>query len=298
MSTLAPDNSAEFSRELSDQGIEIPSRAVASFDTDEHYVRLDILTKERARRSVSFQIDYAKRFSGSGHLKDDTSIGLLESLAELVANQKIDICHVKNSIEGQDQRSETGSLYFVGDLGANVNERDDRVKSLTTRIKSLRSDNLELKVKNVQYLTLKRIFLSMQFGGNRAASVEQIVREQVQRAGFDLITGKGTLTNVTSTVIEKLRQCAGFIQVLTRRDTDPQDTTEPDITWLIGEYAGALALGLPVLRFADEEVMDTDRWRGYIKIDQDTTLYPYRTSSDNLGSFFSSPLQEFLREFD
>lgn len=298
--TLVADSAEDFKSELVSKGFDIPARAIASFDTVEHYVRLDLLSKRRAQGTIEFDVQYRKNLAADGGVVDSTSLGLLRDVAGEISACGVNLLHVRNSVESRSSKSEVGSLKFIGEVSP-ATDLEHFGEELQARLVRVAESRLEVDVSGTRSLALSRVFISMSSDLDRGAIIRDAVRRRIRKIGFEAVEASSSPRAVTADVVQKIRGCKGLIQVLGARMDDGDDSFSDgkDFSWLIAEYFGALMISVRTLRFADSAVMSEKEWRHKLKIDLDSPLFMYDSSESDgqVRSLLSPVIDEFLADF-
>ena len=99
---------ARFSKDLRYLGIGSPGIAVASFDTDEHYLRLRFFKEDERRKLYHLDVDYSYVFDESKSSTSRSTKGLIARVTKSIADRKINLVQVSNSVSDQNTREESG----------------------------------------------------------------------------------------------------------------------------------------------------------------------------------------------
>ncbi|MCP3957136.1 MAG: hypothetical protein GY719_04730 [bacterium] len=295
---LKPENEKIFTGALSQNRFQLPTGAIGSFDTDEHYVRIDIFKRNRAARTLVLDVGYEKTLHDSDNYEKGTSIGLLGSTARAISERDVNLLHARNVITYQTRSREIGTFTFAGATNPKSTDSiEEQHSAIRSAIKSMSNEDLKIKCTSIRHLSIEKIFLSMHLEANRAGTIRKIIEERSARAGFEAVTADTSHRRVTEEVIKKMCSCVGFIQVLTPRQDDQKEGTEDsDIDWLVAEYFGALTLRLEPLRFADETVMSESKWRSKIDPDRPLHMFSSRRSDRQLSEEIAPLIDRFLAQ--
>lgn len=269
-------------------GIGVPGVAVASFDTDEHFLRLRFFKEEERRKLYHIDIEYYQHFAG-----ERSTRGLIEFVTRRIADRGINLVQVSNSVSTQSPVEESGGLRFIVELPEEP--QGEEIAELKLSLATALVDRFEgfaAKKIDIFLMSVGRVFLSR----NEDLANEdplRIIDVTAQEIGLEVIEARTMSSGVTENTVRELRSCQGLVQVYGNRERGPQN----EVQWLIGEYAAAVALGLPALRIVDLAVMEENAWKRFLRWDQDQHLITYDSglNEEKIRAQLEDPLRRFLQ---
>jgi hypothetical protein len=267
---LFAEDHDKFHEALGDFALPVPTKAVASFDTDEHYVRLHLLNKEQMPRIFQINFNYTMRFRTPQSPDVKSSRGLIHGIACITKDENLNLFHMENGFIKQDKDLESGHVELLGEVGKNQPDISKARKTIESRLNGLSLPGFKVDACKIKALSLNKIFLSMHQKAPREQAVRKIICERAEEHGFEVVWCETDSETVTETVVQKMKECSGFIQILTS-----QSQEDRDVAWLAAEYFGAIALGMPSIRIVDESVRKQEEWRNLLKVAGDRPLLPF-----------------------
>lgn len=291
---LTADDAAVFNDEIREKGLSVPSRAMASFDTDEHTMRVHFFEKERMSRILHINIDYRMKLNTPQHPQVKSSMGVIKYISRAAADVGLNLINMRNSMTKQDRGSESGYFDLLGEVDGYKSETLARIKSrFEQMIRDIPLPELILRDIRINTMALPKVFLSMHILAARAKTVKRVIFERAERLGVEIVWCETDSETVTENVVRQMRECSGFIQVLSHRQGYGQ---ELNAEWLTAEYFGAIALRLTPLRFVDTSIQSVEQWRTYLRVAADRPLHPFdsREDDEDLENALGSKLDRFL----
>jgi hypothetical protein len=275
--------------------VDLPTRAIASFDRVEHYVRLQMMRKEEADRLLAIEVRYRCEPAvgePAPSAPEPSSRGLLHRICHELEGLDLNLRRVSNRITDYSQVHETGSLRIVGQAGPG-----EAIPEIRTAIGkavvagaawAAREGHHVIHVPR-EAVTVKgyarsRVFISMPMEFSRRPDVVAILRQLGDEEGIEPVFSETYGESTTWRVREDLRECEGFLQLITLRDAErhalmgggPQRL---DFAWLLYEYGLADGLNRRPIRVLDKVISDTVFAQTF-KIARDVDALHFDTGSD------------------
>jgi hypothetical protein len=234
--------------EMKNAGLPLPSRAMAHFNTDEHFVRFQSIIPKSARPIYQIEVEY--QAVPAEKSAPASSRGLIAAATGSFEACDIDInlMRVANVFKEMKRNEERGSVYFLASVEKEVDTSfEDELKS---QIVSRLGPRCAIKIDEVRAVPLQnqRIFVSMKEESPRGEEIREFIRQSARSLGLlseDVVSASTATQSVTPFVIDRMRECVGFIQVATGGDRESH--------WLCAEYGMAIALDLARVRIADRK---------------------------------------------
>lgn len=278
-----------FADDLRNLDVGIPGVAVASFDTDEHYLRLLFFKEDERRKLHHIDIDYYQHFVG-----EQSTRGLVEFVTRCIADRGINLVQVSNSVSAQSPAEESGGLRFIVEFPEEKRSEEMDVLEAELRTELQRAfEGFTVKKLKTPPVSVGRIFLSRHEDLARTTPLE-VARELAQRFGLESIVARTVVGDVTENAVRELRLCQGLVQVYGKRKAGAQE----EMQWLVGEYAAAIALGLPAIRIVDLSVKTEKEWGSFLRWGRDQVIVFYDSAwgDPDIRGRLDEPLRLFLRE--
>lgn len=228
------------------QSTELPLRAVAAFNHEEHYLRIILPERSGRRRRVAIQLDYKIKFDGQ---TQKSSIGLLKDIAETLDNKKIDMNYIANTLTILTEDREEGRFSLVGTLDRSVGDESGFIDKLKSSLASVdeRRENVSFSDTSVDKVGAKNIFISTKFDYfNLKPDLKKAVNNLVKRYGFEPVWGdpqeNKDLTGeqrkaLSEEIIERILRSHVFIQIIPEKPKKQE--------WLLFELGIASGARLP-----------------------------------------------------
>ncbi len=303
---LQPDSIEEFEDAMHRVGARMPTKAAASFDTTEHFVRLNPLAERRRRRlallDVGYHATYKSLRNRTPHEDPSTdnaasdprestlrcSMGLLESLTGKIAEHHVNLTRVSNMITQLRRDDEEGRIALAAEM-----EHADDPESIQKLVADLEAMTLRgpgartvsVTEVNVGPDRINTVFLSMHMATSddhgRTQRLRDAIDEAATHVGLDVVLSETRSANVTEEVIENFHGCDCLLQVVTRRLRE--DAESIDVAWLVGEYLVAAALELPRVRVVDTHGSGMTRgdWWRHLKVQRDQDFVEFDAAGDD-----------------
>ena len=201
------------------------------------------MNAEAERRRAEFFRGERQRFSHYYSLDKQTPVAAFsEELKASIAQCQSDLSWRLSSSSLRRFRDEAGRLS--DSTGPEGRALLDAVQDSLSRVAS-RSNTSD--VTNPRSVFLSYRFAEKEYVGGLA--------ELLQQQGFEVVTGQSSNTYVSRSVIDRIRQSAFFLSLMTCADAkaDGTFTTSP---WLLEEKGVALAFGKPLVLMVEEGVSD------------------------------------------
>ena len=290
----APNDSGD---DPSESLVALPTRAIASFDRVEHYVRLQFLRREEASRLMAIEMQYTSepQASGRSHRKvgstpsEPTSRGLLLRMCKGLEGLNLDLRRVSNRIVDYSRAHEKGSVRIVAQVPESpVAELKREVEQVVRDAAARAAGDIGYQI-DVTDVTVKgyartRVFVSMPMGFSRREDIKSVLRKLGDEMGIEPVFSETYREGTTEHVKDDLRECDGFLQLITLRDDERQTLAhsgacKPDVAWLAYEYGLADALNRKPVRVVDDLISDAV-FMGTVKIARDVATLRFDTGAD------------------
>jgi hypothetical protein len=225
------------------------------------------------------------------------SKGLLHLICEELRQGGADLVHNSNKWTQYEYSEEAGLLSFIADVPAKVdlNELECALRMAVLRSADLQK-HVRIKAVTTSPYPSNRLFVSLHLGHPREDNIREIVRRVAADAGLEARVVKTHVTPATGEVLDELRQCQAFLQLLSfRAGEDPDDMS---FSWLDFEYGVAAGLGLPTMRLVDVVQRPYSWWQGKIatNIDQRPKDFRSDVSDEQLADQLRQAVEELTRE--
>ena len=317
---ILAEDLATFENDSSDKNlreIEFPRAALASFNTQERFLRLRFIDRPTSdTRIVSFDIDFEVRapveqdVNSVKDFEQPTSQGLIHLLCQTASDQGINLLRVSTSqkekrpADGIRPLVEVGSIKLVGQLP------DPHLYADLHKFEKIFRECIQNKSKQVPHCKnikliprivpwgAKHIFWSSTFNHDRHEELFKLASEATETFGMNLLRVKDRSVQTTQTICEQIRNADAVLQFICLRDSDHEKvkfspTWQPEYVWLHSEYAIAHALGKPIIRIIDTSMPEHIK-RQFDKYNRDA----YTDSIDLRASALSieQKLKDIARE--
>lgn len=253
------------------QAITLPARALASFDTSELYLRIDMIKPTEAwDRYLESTVTYDIEFGPPGNGSNDTAAGLWLSVCEQLENFRVDLVKIANRTTDRDLRDERGSIVLIGRAEQSIS--DDFIHDLNRAIKNQcqpQSSNTFCRVE--QPITNRfrsyEVFLSRRTNMPDREKVEEVISEIGRRWGLEIAPFDGDEGDMIDPMVEsRLLEADGLLQIMSYSRAElaeargkPEIMSDPQ--WLFYEYGMAVGAGKPHARIFDTSIHDVKAWQ-------------------------------------
>lgn len=306
-----------------------PRFAIASFNVDERFVRLNFIPDKAAKRIVRAVVKYhlarpssdedQSGFEGpddadtdkiSEPIPEPTTQGLLKALCAVCFDRRMNLLRVRNRVEARfsldDNRDvlERGTIIIIAkrekEFDDDSNERleadlNNVMKTASTMVPF--REQIKVKARVSPYETTS-LFLSTVFGHSREDELRSIVQSSAGKFGFKTIDVKNKLRPTTDEIRHSIDSVDAVLQIVCLREEDKSRAVEPGLwypeyTWLHTEYAIATTLGKPTIRIIDNS-MPGHVQELFQKVDRDKVCesIDLRSSPDDLERIISEAVRE------
>jgi hypothetical protein len=263
----------------------LPTDALSSFETEEHYVRLKLLAQRKERRLVAIRVHYSAHFDLDATPSDSTK-GALRDITRITAANGINLLEVANTVTARDAHSEKGSLQLVGEMpGADNQALLDKTRQEIEGIRIANRSPMQVSVEPHHHA---HIFVSRRADPETQrselfAKLDYILTEVADEFSIRIITSSAWTELAPHRVLDDIRRSDAVLQILTLKENE--SPAHHDLAWLVTEYAAAAALNRPCVRLADTSrgMSDAD-WLNVVHF-----------SACALQSFDSSGTDPYLR---
>jgi hypothetical protein len=248
----------------------LPMPAIATFNSEDKYLRLCPVTPNFLKRSLTrLVVGYGvtqKRHNARA------SQGLLRRICDALPDD-VDLLHVSNKRTSPDYAEEKGEIFFIADADRDKHGRlEQTLRGINDAGKAGRLGAVTIKDTRVYEYPQKKLFLSRHRGHPREDSVRELVIRAARDRGFVHVEVNTFTEPVTESVNRQIRDSQAFLQLL-YSDVDPDKI---DFNWLQHEYSTALAIGMPVLRLVDTCKFDYEKWKLQHKVNPGVLSRPFR----------------------
>lgn len=257
--------SRDWSTSVADLAIQLPTRAVASINSEEMFLRLQLLRQRRIRSIVTIDLGY-ETTNEKGPV---SSMGLVAKVAEVVRDHDLSLLTVSNTLEEFRHRREKGSVRIRatadGPLVA-TEILEEAIREIEPPVEGLRVTEVRLRPFHAV-----RIFVSVNNLDDGhlddLTSTLYAAASDIGLAPDQLVFRKSHTEDVTEGVRRDIDGCTGFLQIA--RMIRARDRKTP---WLVAEYAMAVALGKPRIRIVElgeNDTVDRAWWKEHLALEQD-----------------------------
>jgi hypothetical protein len=246
------------------RALALPQRAPATFATREEFIRVRAAPQELRGMHPRIRVTIPYSFRTQ---RTDVNVpstkgivhALLEPMRDFLKSDTI-TSRLTNRPSGEAPRfEEEGEIEFTGDqeFTKHTTELRQRVREAVVGAarkfeKSGTRTELRVGAIGVSSVTPFALFISShyasksEFWKHHGAELKQIVTDEgfVPKTG-DAIPGQ----DIAAHVLETIRECHAMIQIVSM--THEEWATKKNMSWLIAEYAMAMALDIPVKRVID-----------------------------------------------
>ncbi|HEU4453203.1 MAG TPA: hypothetical protein VFR81_09080 [Longimicrobium sp.] len=281
----------------------LPANGIASFDTSELYLRIDIVEPtEMQDRYLEATVDYDLGFASTVPGQDDTASGFWLSVCEEAAREKIDLVKISNRTTDRDYRREAGSIMLIGKTSNPMTDsfieqldgslsRECRPRTSVSRCKAT------AKTSRFRNYT---IFLSRRTNMPRLEEIEKVVKEIAARRGFTVEVVKDNWGELIDEDVEKkVLGCDAFLQIISyseeeldRRRNTRDGEVLPQLRWLFHEYGLAIGAGKPHIRMFDIAHCSFEEWKRIVSTRSSESAGEYK--SDDGSSVLSAKFEKAL----
>ena len=298
-SRLVADYSADFLRQTSSFGFELPGSAIASFNPTELYLRLQMIRQDRARSMVHIKVHY-EAYQGPDTSSPVSSKGLFSGVSRRLHEMRIgvDLLHVENKVLDRQAGHEVGLLSLISSAEGVA---EDQFLQIEKKIESLSDSHPHLHVNaKIERLRNMKIFVSKRLKSERANDIERFLHTAADELGIrkeNLVILETNIDSVTTSVREVLSECDGMIQVVI--EDLSEEGEETDLGWLVAEYAMAYMQDIPRIRViggATKKARSRLLYR--LKLERDSAPIEFSPSdeSDELQSKLGNALRQLVDE--
>lgn len=269
----------------------LPMPAIATFNSEDKYLRLCPVTREFLKWPLTrIVLDYEVK-QPTHNAK--ASQGLLRRVCDALRSD-VDLLHLSNKWTRHWYANEEGQIAVIADVEpAKHQELEARLKAINGEGSAERLEAVTVRGARVYEYPQKKLFLSIHYGHPRDACIREIVQRVAVREGFGYEDVKTYTEAVTAKVDKQIRRCQAFLQLL-YSDIDPSSVT---FTWLQHEYSTAFTIGIPTFRLVDTSKFPFDSWEGHLRVNKDQPSMPFRldVSDADLDKVISEAVVELAK---
>ncbi len=277
----------------------LPRPAICTFNSEDKYLRLNPLTSKLLKdKLTTIGVEY--RVEGTHQRDARASQGLLWMVSDKLRTADVDLLYLSNKWTRLEYAYEAGRMSFIADVAT------DKYKAVEKEISSINDDKRHGELPNLDHTNIhnvsveeypqKKLFVSLHFGHPRGPTIEESIRKVAQERGFEAAFVETHVTPVTQNVVEIIRGCHAFLQLLyLRADETPDAISFP---WLEFEYGVALGKGIPTIRLVDVVRLSYDWWTSKITINKDQRVKQFRSdvSNDEVIKQIREAVEELAQE--
>lgn len=271
---LKPASTRDFSDLLEDTDFSpSPTRAAASIDSAEHYIRLVPISQTRVKeRLICVDLNYDLVFRDLGP-NCQTSRGLWRDVSRTVQGKDINIIRMANAVSYRDANSEAGCISLVGESAHRAD--DALLSSIRTEVEKIQPVN----PKNFKSTAIVRrfpdqeVFISMRNEMHDADWYRNTITECARENGLQpIIVRDPHGKSLTQEVDSRLMGCHAFFQLIGFSESEYKEKKDPNLTWLFHEFGVATGRSLPRVRLVETSAWNIDDWKRYLKTSGDEFL--------------------------
>lgn len=260
------------------QNDELPIRAIAAFNHEEHYLRIVLPESDQKKNSVSIQLEYSATFGDSSNA---SSKGLLKEVAKILKDCEVDMNYISNTTSLRTDHREEGSLSLIGTPKQDL--RDKTLEKLEYRLKNIDKIMRDISFSkiSVSKVGAKKIFISTKFDLFKQEVKPELKKhlcDLARKYGLDPVWGGPEngenpsgkkLDILQQDILEKILGADVFLQII------PEGAEEQ--TWLLYELGIARGAELPCEICVDE----TEVKNSPPKVAEGSYKYTFITTSDS-----------------
>lgn len=290
----------------------LPTLAIASYDTYEHYARFIPVPRRTMNRKVT-RIEVTYRIPSPHNKKGDAAAGLLAEIGHRARQEGVNLLHVSNKVTESGYDHESGSISLLGEferepvsIKSSRTQLEEKLKSIDIpRRKQSEEDERDVGQSNLQITCVevipyrvRELFVSMKFDHPRHKFLCDTIKQAASRAGFTAYIVETFTKRATETISRKMSECQAFLQLLMfREDEDPDNV---GFSWLDFEYGMATGLNLARIRLVDVVRRPYEWWLNRLGTDRDQYVKKFRTdlSDDKLEDIIQKAVNELAKDLD
>lgn len=239
---------------------ELPIKAIAAFNNEEHYVRIVLPARENRKTRVSIALDYCAEFDG---YSQKSSKGLLKEIAAVLEENQLNLNYISNTMTILTNDREEGNISLIGTPAAKA-DGQDLVTKLKANLEGLckRKENVSFSSLDVSKVGAKKVFISHK---REFLEIKKTLHTEINNllAHHGLIPVWGTPqeikdlreekepTGLTEEIVRRIRECDTFLQII---PASPDDVVTQE--WLLFELGIAIGLHLPYAICVDKSKVD------------------------------------------
>jgi hypothetical protein len=277
--------------EQAGQPTTLPARAVASFDTSELYLRIEIIDPNDAwDRHLQADIAYDITFrQGAEPGIGDITSGIWSSSCTEAASQQVDLIRIANRTTHRDAHAESGTVSFIGKTARRID--DSTLELLRQGLKTKCSPIAPVAQCSVRTavhrLGTYRVFFSRRTTMPQRTDIDELVVSLGSEWGLSVDVVQDPWGQMLDAVVqEKILGADGIFQIISYskeeliQASSLQREALPDLQWLFHEYAMAIGAGKQHVRIIDLAHRDRHAWSEVIHTRAGEATAEYRSNDD------------------
>lgn len=301
-SLLKPDDAyLEDFTETINEYIEIeklPIKSIASFDQDEHYVR--IILEETDERKIIIKVRYKANLRKDSE-RGASSKGFLRRVTEKLSNEEINLNlhYICNTTIDRTDYSEDGIISLIGAPIAPQNKKKKMIDidKIKYGLMDIKHPCIRIDIRNVDvgYVGVKKLFISTKFDWIKEDKPQllELLCIMIRKFGFLPITGdvekrdlleeglsKPKTLDIAEKVTEKIKTSSAFLLLLPRLENSSNKFNE-QLEWVNYELGVARGSGTPCALCVDASRKDYEDWTNIMKVTKGWRKFPFHQNKDN-----------------
>ena len=275
--------------------VHLPMPAIASFNSEDKYLRLNpvlpgLLEKKLTRIAVEYGVKENPTRSALA------SKGLLRLICSELLQENVNLLHISNKWTRYEYSVEAGLISFIADVATDEYPKLEEAILSINRTKPPELERVRIKSAKPSEYPQRKLFVSLHFGHPRENNIRDIVSKVATERGFEEAIVETHVAPATPTILERIGECQAFLQLLSFKAEDKPEET--NFSWLDFEYGVASGKGMPTIRLVDVVRVPYERWRSRITINTDQQAREFRSdvSDDELTKQIRGAVEELAGE--
>lgn len=289
----------------------LPTLAIASYDTYEHYARFIPVPRCTMNRKVT-RIEVTYRIPSPHNKRGDTAAGLLAEIGHRAHEEGVNLLHVSNKVTESGYDHESGSISLLGEferepasIKSSRTQLEEKLKLISIPRRHSGEDEMGVDQSNLQITSVevipyrvRELFVSMRFRHPRHKFLCDTIGQAASRAGFTADIVETFTKRATETISRKMSKCQAFLQLLMFREEEDSDNV--GFPWLDFEYGMATGLNLARIRLVDVVRRPYEWWLNRLGTDRDQYVKKFRTdlSDEKLQVIIQTAVNELAKDLD